>query len=325
MLRTRRWFPLLLSLVAALSPAVAFAHGSAAAPQISDLWLRWEFDPIFLVLTGGSLWLYLSAVRRVNRAHPKSPFPQRRVACFVSGLAVLAFSLVSPLASYDTVLFSVHMWQHLMLTMVVAPLILLGAPITLTLRVASPQTRRRVLLPILHSRAVKFFSFPVIAWLLFAATMWISHFSPLFDSALENAWIHRFEHLLYLVAAMMFWWQAIGVDPTPWRMNDPVRVLYVFLQMPQNSFLALAIYSSNHVIYKHYETLQRTWGPSPLADQQQAGIIMWVAGDLLFLGALCFVIAKWVKAEEMETKRQDRAQARRKAEAASARAQMSKE
>lgn len=319
----RRWMPILLALAAALSPVAALAHGNAAAPRISDLWLRWEFDPLFILLTGGSLWLYLSAVRRVNRAHPKSPFPRRRVVYFVSGFAVLGFALISPPASYDTVLFSVHMWQHLLLTMVAAPLILLGAPITLALRVASPQTRRKVLLPILHSRVVKVISFPVVAWLLFAATMWLSHYSPLYDDALENAWIHRFEHILYLSAAMMFWWQAIGLDPTPWRMNHPLRVLYVFLQMPQNSFLALSIYSSSHVIYKHYETLGRTWGPSPLADQEQAGLIMWVAGDLLFLGALCFVIANWVKAEDMESKRQDRAQARRKAEAALARARAS--
>jgi len=314
---------ILLSLAAALSPGVALAHGSAAAPRWSDLWSRWELDPLFLMFTGVSLWLYLSGVRHVNRAHPKSPFPPRRVAYFVAGFAVLAFALVSPPASYDTVLFSVHMWQHLLLTMVAAPLILIGTPITLALRVASPRTRRTVLLPILHSRVVRVVSFPVVAWLVFAATMWLSHYSPLYEDSLENAWIHRFEHLLYLSAAMMFWWQAIGLDPTPWRMNHPVRILYVFLQMPQNSFLGLSIYSSSHVMYTHYETLQRTWGPSPLADQQQAGIIMWVAGDLLFLIALCFVIASWVKAEELETKRQDRAQARIRTAAALARANRS--
>ena len=323
MFPARRWFPMLLSLAAALSPAVALAHGSVAAPRLSDLWLRWELDPLFLLLTAASLWLYVSAVRRVNRAHPKSPFPRRRVVYFVSGFAVLAFALISPPASYDTVLFSVHMGQHLLLTMIAAPLILLGTPITLVLRVASPQTRRNLLLPILHSRLVKVISFPVVAWLVFAATMWLSHFSPLYDDALENAWLHRAQHVLYLTAAMMFWWQVIGLDPTPWRMSHPVRALYVFLQMPQNSFLGLSIYSSSQVIYRHYETLGRTWGPSPLADQQQAGLIMWVAGDLLFLGALCFVIANWVKAEDLETKRQDRAQARRKAEAALARARAS--
>jgi putative copper resistance protein D len=232
---------------------------------------------------------------------------------------VLVLAVISPPARYDTVLFSVHMWQHLLITMVAAPLILLGTPITLGLRVATPDVRRTVLLPILHSRVVRVITFPVVAWLLFAATMWGSHFSPLYNDSLENAWVHRFEHVLYLSAALMFWWQVIGLDPTPWRMAHPVRMLYVFLQMPQNSFLALAISNSDHVIYKHYETLQRTWGPTPLADQQLAGITMWIGGDLLFLGALAAVIYGWVKAEEMEAKRQDRALARRKADEIAAR------
>lgn len=316
----RTWYGLAAAAAAALAPAAALAHGAVAKPTLARLLFRWEFDPIFLIITGGSVWLYVSAVRRVNAAHPKAPFPRKRSGFFLGGIAVLALAVISPPAGYDTVLFSVHMWQHLLITMVAAPLILLGTPITLALRVASPKTRRNVLLPLLHSRVVRAISFPVVAWLLFAATMWGSHFSPLYNDSLENAWLHRFEHVLYLSAALMFWWQVIGVDPTPWRMNHPVRMLYVFLQMPQNSFLALAIYSSDHVIYKHYETLQRNWGPSPLNDQQLAGVSMWIGGDLLFLGALAAVIYGWVKAEEMEAKRQDRAQARRKAEEAAARA-----
>ncbi|MBA4179707.1 MAG: hypothetical protein C0506_03880 [Anaerolinea sp.] len=304
------------ALLFALVPGVVFAHGNGEGPSIGRLLFAWELDPLFIVPAGGAVWLYLAAVGRVNKAHPKSPYPRRRTAFFLGGVAVLSLAIVSPPAAYDTTLFSVHMGQHLLITMVAAPLILLGAPITLALRVASRTTRKNVLLPLLHSRFVRFVSFPVFAWLLFAGTMWGSHFSPLFNAALEDAWIHRAEHALYLSVALVFWWQVIGLDPTPWRMNHPVRMLYVFLQMPQNSFLALAIYSADDVIYKHYATVQRDWGPSPLADQQIAGISMWIGGDLLFLAALAVVIAGWVKAEELEAKRQDKAQARRKAEAA---------
>jgi putative membrane protein len=84
--------------------------------------------------------------------------------------------------------------------------------------------------------------------------------------------------------------------------------------MPQNSFLGVSIYSSEHVLYKHYETLQRTWGPSALGDQQMAGVIMWIGGDLLFLTAMAYVIYGWVKQEERDTKRTDRALARERAE-----------
>lgn len=308
-----------VSLSAACLPAVAYAHGPVAPkPDLITMLTRWEFDPLFLILIGISSWLYISGVRRVNKAHPKSPFPRKRIAFYFGGIAVLVLALISPPATYDTTLFSIHMAQHLLLTMLAAPLLLLGTPITLALRAASPRVRKRILLPILHSRVMRFVTFPVFSWLLFAAVMWGSHFSPLYNDSLENAWLHRFEHFLYLTAALMFWWQAIGLDPSPWNMPYPVKLMYVFLQMPQSAFLGVAIYGSEHVLYKHYETLQLTWGPSPLGDQQMAGMLMWVGGDMCFLIALGYVIYRWVKHEELLAERTDRALARERAERQSA-------
>ncbi|MEO8541907.1 MAG: cytochrome c oxidase assembly protein [bacterium] len=305
----------------ALAPSVALAHGTdAPKPTLWLLLTRWDFDPLFIIVGGGATWWYLTTSRAVSKAHPKSPWPKKRSAFFFSGIGVMAFAVMAPPFSYDGVLFSVHMWQHILLMMVASPLILMGTPITLLLRSVSRDTRRNVILPILHSRAMRVVTFPVIAWLIFAATMWGSHFSPLFNAALEHPWLHMLEHMLYVTVALMFWWQVIGLDPTPWRMAHPIRVLYVFLQMPQNSFLALAIYETNRVLYSHYATTQRTWGPTPLEDQQLAGITMWIIGDLLFLTAVGFVIAGWVKHEELEGKRQDRALARDRAAAAAAKA-----
>lgn len=303
----------------ALLPSAALAHGGdAPKPSVSGLLTRWEFDPVFILVAGGATWWYVAAARAVSRTHPASPWPRKRLAYFLSGIGVMAFAVTSPPFSYDGVLFSVHMWQHILLMLVAAPLMLLGTPITLLLRSVSGPTRRNVILPILHSRVVRALTFPVVAWLLFAGTMWGSHYSPLFNAALEHEWLHWLEHVLYVTVALMFWWQVIGLDPTPWRMAHPIRMLYVFLQMPQNSFLALSIYETNRVLYSHYATTQRTWGPSPLADQQLAGITMWVIGDILFLVAVAFVVVGWVKHEEFEAKRQDRAREREKAAAAAA-------
>jgi putative copper resistance protein D len=326
MMAARKYSPRLLAVLfgalAALAPAAALAHGTdAPKPGAWELLTRWEFDPIFILTAGGGTWWYLATVRAVNRAYPRSPWPRRRTAFFLGGIGIAAFAVMSPPASYDGVLFSVHMWQHILLMMVSAPLLLLGTPITLLLRSVSSETRRKVILPFLHSGPVRAITFPVVAWLAFAATMWGSHYSPLFNAALENEWLHWLEHLLYVTVALMFWWQVIGADPTPWRMPHPVRMLYVFLQMPQNSFLALSIYDTDRVLYSHYATTLRTWGPTPLEDQQLAGITMWVVGDLLFLIAVAFVIVGWVRHEEMEGKRQDRARAREKAAAAAAAAE----
>lgn len=296
----RRLAPATAALAAWLGSAgSAAAHGPVPAdpPSPAGLLLGWTFEPtVTLGLVVAALaWLRL--VSRVDRAHPANPVPRRRTAAFLAGLGVIAVALMSGIDAYDTTLFSVHMVQHVLLTLVAAPLIALGAPITLLLRAATPNVRRRLILPILHSRILRVLSFPVVAWLLFAGVMWGTHFSPLFDAALENPLVHDLEHTLYLGVGLLFWWPAVGLDPSPWRMPHPVRAMYVFLQMPQNTFLAVTILNSGVVLYRHYDTIVRSWGPSPIEDQQTAGGIMWIVGDILFLTAMAAIIAGWMAFE----------------------------
>jgi putative membrane protein len=280
----------------------ADAHGPVppVPPDPANILLGWTIEPVVLLGLVVAAVVWIRFVRQVDRAHPANPVPRRRTWFFLGALGVLAFALMSGIDAYDTTLFSVHMVQHILITLVAAPLIALSAPITLLLRVATPNTRRRVILPILHSRVLRAITFPVVAWVLFAGTMWWAHFSPIFDAALENPAIHDLEHALFLVTALLFWWPAVGADPSPWRMSHPVRAMYVFLQMPQNTFLAVTILNSSVVLYAHYATLNRPWGQTPLADQQTAGGLMWIGGDILFLSAMAAIIAGWMTYEKRQ-------------------------
>ncbi len=295
-------------LLAGASAAPVLAHGDVPtrAPTAGSLIFGWTADPALIAPLIAAAILWLAAVRSVNGRHPSNPVPVRRSVLFLGGLAAVAIALQSGIERYDTTLFSVHMVQHLLLTLVAAPLLTLGGPVTLVLRVASLDTRRRILLPILHSRLVRAVSHPVVAWILFAGVMWGTHFSPLFDAALEDRGLHDLEHLLYLGAGLLFWWPAVAVDPAPRRLGYPVRILYVFLQMPQNTFLAVTLLNAARPLYPHYASLARSWGPDPLADQQIAAGIMWLGGDLLFLAAVFALIAAWMRAEERTTGASDR-------------------
>jgi cytochrome c oxidase assembly factor CtaG len=295
----------LLMLAAAPS---AWAHGTVdvGPPDAATLLFGWSFEPLITIPLFVAALAWISAVRRVNAAHPTNPVPRVRTAAFLAGLFAIAVALMSGIDRYDTVLFSVHMVQHILLTLVAPPLIALGAPITLLLRLAPSETRRKWILPTLHSRLVRTLSFPVFAGVLFAGVMWATHFSGVFDRALEDPLVHDLEHAAYLGAGLLFWWPAIGLDPTPWRMSHPVRALYVFLQMPQNTFLAVAILSATAPLYEHYATLARSWGPTPIADQQAAAGIMWFVGDLLFLAAILGLVAAWMRHEERTTEVADR-------------------
>ena len=291
---------------ALLMPAVAAAHGAAPpARSLAEVLLAWQLEAHEVLPLMAAAVIFWLGVRRVARDHPANPHPRWRTWCWYGGLGVLFVALQSPIGAYDTTLFWVHMVQHLLLAMVAAPLLALGAPITLLLRVASPRLRQRVILPLLHSRPLRVLSFPVVAWVLFAGVMWATHFSALYDAALEDPLAHLAEHALYLGAALLFWWPVVGADPSPWRMPHALRIGYLFIGMPQSSFLGLAILSAPHVLYPHYASIERDWGPTPLADQQLAGGIMWAGGDLVFLLAVILAVWVWLRAEEAEGRRAD--------------------
>jgi putative copper resistance protein D len=289
-----------------LLPGAVAAHGVAPVPSsLLDVLLAWQNEAHVLLPLALAFLVYRWMVGRVNLLHPANPVPRYRVWSWYAGLLVLFVALASPIATYDTTLFTAHMVQHLLMTMVAAPLLALGAPITLVLRVSSAETRQRLILPLLHSRVLRVVSWPVLTWVLFAGVMWASHFSGLFDAALESEPIHVLEHALFMGAALLFWWPVVGADPSPWRLPHAARVGYLFLGMPQSSFLGVAITSAPEVLYPHYSSLVRSWGPTPLADQQLAGGVMWVGGDLAFLVAMILGIWVWLRAEEAEGRRLD--------------------
>jgi putative copper resistance protein D len=293
--------------LALATAAPALAHGGEVPPppDLAILLLGWSFHPQVILPLVAAAAAYLWAVRRVNAAHPDNPVPRDRPVFWLVGLACLAIALLSGIERYDTELFAVHMIQHLLIVFGAGPALVLAAPITLLLRVATPNVRNRWILPLLRSLPVKVISHPLVAWLLFTAVMWGSHVSPLFDAALEDPIVHDLEHGLYLASAMLFWWPVVGRDPSPWRLPYPARIGYLFLQMPLNSLLGVAILFSDRVLYPHYLTTGRPWPPTPLEDQQLAGALMWGLGDLGFLVAIFIVIAAWMRAEEEATRRRE--------------------
>ena len=276
----------------------------------------WTFSPLVVTGTMVALVAYLEAVRRVDAAHPATPVPLWRVACWVAGVVVIFLALSSFVDVYATDLFSIHMIQHLLLMMVGAPLLALGAPMTLLLRVASAEQRRRWILPVLHSRLIRLITHPLVTWALFSAVLWISHFSQLYELSLQDERIHVLEHLLYVVSAYLFWLPVVGADPIAVRLPYPVRLGYLVLQMPQTSFLSLSIWQAGAVLYPHYAAVQVPGWLSPLADQQLAGGLMLLGAVMLSLGAILLVTWAWIEHEEAEGKRIDAVLARQRQRAA---------
>jgi cytochrome c oxidase assembly factor CtaG len=302
----------------ALTAGTALAHGSAARePTVLIALTTWEPDPLpWLMGVVAASW-YLLAARRVNRANPRVPVPRWRITAWLAGVAAIVIALASALDVYAGDLLTVHMVQHLVLMMVAPPLLALGAPVTLLLRDVSPRTRHRLILPLLHSRVVRLVASPIVAWSLFAVVMWLTHFSPLYNAALEDPSLHVAEHMVYLATGLIFWWPLVAADPIPGRMGYGTRLAYVGLQMPISAAVGLAIYFSPTLLYPHYATLLRTWGPSAIVDQQIGGVVMWGVGDVLMLTMVPLIVTAWMRADARRTVRSDaRLSASRAAEAA---------
>lgn len=308
----------LLAGVALLAvPGTVLAHGPPpSAPGFPDVLLAWSFDPLPLIGVGVAAIAYLRAVREVSAAHPRSPVPPLRTAAFLSGLGAILLALQSPIDRYESALISVHMVQHMLLQFVAAPLLLLGAPVTLALRVASLKVRRG-LLRILHSRAVRGVTNPIVAWSVFVVVNWGWQFSPLYNLALESELMHYLQHATYLGSALLFWWPIVGVDPAPRKLAYPGRAAYLVLAIPQNSFLGITLQSTSPTLYPHYQTLIRDWGPSLVEDLNIAGAVMWGMGAMAFVAAILLTVAAGLRVEERRTRRTEaRPAARAAAEAA---------
>ncbi len=256
--------------------------GAPPAPSWPGVLGRWHLEPVAVALVLGALLAYLRG-RRLVAARARW---DRRDGAFLAGLGTVLVALVSPIGTYAEVLLSVHMVQHLLLVLVAAPLLVASRPLERLLGVQGAGWA---------NGAARFLRHPLVAWVLFAATGWAVHFSPLFDLALRHPPVHGVEHALFLASGLLFWAPVLGAGEH--RLSHPMRLLYLALAMPQNTFLALAISSAGSPLYDTYASLSPSWGPSPLADQKQAGGIMWVAGDLTLLVAVLAVAAAWGGAE----------------------------
>jgi putative copper resistance protein D len=275
------------------------------SPTPARVLLDWQLDPALaaLVLVGGGL--YLRGVRRL--ADRGRVWPRSRTAAFLAGLATVLFATQSGLAAYDTVRFSLHTLQHVLLGMAAPLLLALGAPVTLALQ-ASGRAQQRVLLRVVHSRVMAVATHPFVGWALFAGTLFALYFSPLFDLSLRNDQVHVAVHLHFLAVGVLFFWPAVGLDPSRHPLPHPARLLYVLVALPFHAFLGLAVRSSEaHPLGGDvYGAVDGVTRSALLADQRLGAGLLWAVGDLLGLVAAAVVVTQWIAAEERRQAREDR-------------------
>ncbi len=239
----------------------------------------------------------------------------RTVAFVVGGLGTIAVVTMSGLEAYDDTLLSVHMVQHMVLSMVGPIFLALGAPVTLALRTLPVGPRRR-LLAVLHSRPVHVLTFPLVAFGIFVANPFVLYFTGLYRLTLEHSWLHELIHVHFIVTGCLFFWPLLGLDPLPNRWPYPGRALLMTVSVPFHTVLGLTIMQSKTLLAgDYYPGLHLSWA-NPWSDQVTAGGILWAGGELISVTTLAILVVQWIKHSEREAKRIDRALDRAEAEQA---------
>ncbi|MFD6066401.1 MULTISPECIES: cytochrome c oxidase assembly protein [Amycolatopsis] len=280
-------------------------------PTVFRLLTDWRFDLVYgtlaLVLAG----LYLAGVRRLRRRG--DTWATGRTVAWLAGCFVLLIATSSGIGRYAPAMFSVHMGNHMLLSMVAPVLFVLGGPVTLALRALptagkdAPPGPREWLLAFVHSPLSRFLTHPIVALLLFVGSFYGLYFSGLFDSALNYHWAHLAMNAHFLLAGYVFYWPVIGVDPAPRRLPPLGRLGMMFAAMPFHAFFGIALMSMQTVLGQDfYRGLKLPWVTDLLTDQRLGGGIAWASGELPVLLVLVALLVQWARQDEREARRRDR-------------------
>jgi putative membrane protein len=249
-------------------------------PVVDLSWWRWSIHPSTVVGIAALGALYLWAAARSQRG----PALGQKIY-FFSGLLVMFASLNGPIHDLsDDYLFSAHMVQHLLLTLVMPPLLLAGVPGNM---LRGPLSNRFV------KPAARFFTRAPIAFVVFNLVIAGWHLPPLYNAAMANHNIHILEHLMFMVAAVLMWWPLMSQLPEFPRLAYPGQMLYSFLMSIPMSIVAVYIAMSDHVLYPAYAAAPRVLPLSPIQDQLLGALIMWIPGGIIFYIIMTVVFFKW--------------------------------
>lgn len=266
------------------APLYALLHANA---QLSWTSFTVHWSTVIGLLALAGLYEWSARVAAGDRSLGAPPTAGQR-ARFVAGLVAIFLSLNGPLHDLsDSFLFSAHMVQHLVLTLVVPPLLLSGTPASLFRQAL----RHRGVAAV--SRVV---TKPIVCFATFNVVLTAWHFPVAYNLAVANHPVHIVQHLMFMVAATLMWWPLLSPLPELPRLSYPLQLLYCFLMTIPMSLVAVSITYSQGMLYPAYASAPRLWGISPMQDQLLGGLIMWIPGGLFFVTVMAVIFFKWAAA-----------------------------
>lgn len=265
------------------------ARAPATVPWSPALSLHWSTVLGTAVFGALYVWGITTARRRWNLGPPAG---RLRITAFVAGIAVLLISLNGPIHDLsDDYLFTAHMAQHLLLTMVFPPLIIFSIPGWLLKPLVRPRWVQRL---------GRFVAHPIMAGVIFTAVLSAWHLVPVYDLMMQDHDVHIIAHLLFIIAAFIMWWPVMSpVEEIP-PLPHGLGMLYLFLVSVPMQIPAALITMADTPLYRWYVQAPRTFGLTPLEDQRIGGLLMWIPGNLWIFGAIAVLFFLWNREQERE-------------------------
>lgn len=280
-------------------------------PSVTTILTTWRFDTFIgvgaVVLGSAYVLGYVRLRRRGDR------WPAGRLVAWVAGCLMLLFTSSSGVKAYGSAMFSVHMAEHMTLNMFVPVLLVLGGPVTLALRTlpsaaeGRPPGPREWLLWLVHSKVTAFFSHPIVAFVLFVASLYAVYFTPIFDTLIRYHWGHELMSVHFLLVGYLFFWGIIGIDPGPRRLPFLGRLGLLFAVMPFHAFFGIATMTMDTAMGEQfYRFVGLPWLSSIQSDQHLGGAIAWGSSELPVILVVVALVAQWARQDRRASVRSDR-------------------
>ena len=281
------------------------------APSPLRMLTFWRFDTFLSV--GGLLLaaVYLAGAVRLRRRGDR--WSVARTVSWLAGCAALVFATGSGVRAYGSAMFSIHMVEHMTLNMFVPVLLVLGAPVTLALRVlpsaapGAPPGPREWIVRAVHSPLTAFLANPITAFVLFVGSLYAVYFTPLFDTLVLYNWGHELMSLHFLITGYLFYWGIIGVDPGPRRLPYIGRLALLFATMPFHAFFGIAMMTGTTAVGRdYYATMALPWVSSLTDDRHLGGAIAWGAGSVPLVMVVIALVTQWARQDRRTSAPSDR-------------------
>nr|WP_067699754.1 cytochrome c oxidase assembly protein [Nocardia jejuensis] len=291
---------------------VEIGYNLAGPPTVARVLFDWRFDLIFGTLALVLAVVYLLGVSRLRRRG--DAWPIGRTIAWVAGCAVLLFATSSGLGRYAPAVFSMHMGQHMMLSMLAPILFALGGPILLALRAIAPAGKgqppgpREWILAAVHNPVSRFMTQPIVAAVFFVSGFYALYLGGIFDQFVGSHGAHLLMNVHFLLSGYLFYWVVIGIDPKPRQVEPLTKLGMVFGSLPFHAFFGIALMSMDTVLGGwFYRALGLGWNSNLLEDQHTGGSLAWASGEVPLVVVMLALLIQWSRSDKRLQTRIDRA------------------